>query len=149
MDTSNTFTPWDGTQPVQVGETVIILMDDCDDFYGRVIDIDDGQILFRYTDKHGVNDVDSNNEDWPAVWVRHVHPYADPMPDRWALAKAAQIACFAPIAPLPFDESIDPRDAQIAALEARIAELEKSLRVLKRKAAQDADFEDWQTGRDR
>lgn len=148
MEQTQTFTPWDGTQPVQVGETVIILMDDSDDFYGRVIDVDDDKIYFRFTDKHGL-DTSDNDDVTSGYFVRDIAPYADPIPDRWALAKAAQIACFAPILPLPFEESVDLRDTQIVALEARIADLEKALRTLKRKADRDADFEDWQTGRDR
>lgn len=44
---------------------------------------------------------------------------------------------------------ITNRDEELVTLKARIAGLEKALRTLTRNADRDADFEDWQTGRDR
>lgn len=41
----------------------------------------------------------------------------------------------------------DPRDVKIAALEDRIAKLEKALEKLERRASREADFEDWKSSR--
>lgn len=143
MEQTETFAPWNGTRPVQVGDLVIITAED--DTYGRITQVTDLDTYFTFTDKHGtpIECLYEAGHEWRVDgYETRALPYADPIPNRY-------IASFAPIAPLPFEEPVDPRDAQIAALEARIAELEKALKTLTRRADRDADFEDWKTGRDR
>jgi hypothetical protein len=146
MEQTQTFTKWDGKQPVQVGDVVIITGDD--DVYGRITQVTVLDTYFIFTDKEG-NPIDylygEGHEFRIDGYETNALPYADPIPNRYI----ASFAPFAPIEPLPFDEPVDPRDAKIIDLEARIAELEKALKTLKRRADRDADFEDWKTGQDR
>lgn len=203
MDTQ-TFTPWDGTRPVQVNDLVIITGDD--DAYGRITRVTDLDTFFIFTDKDGtpIDGLRPAGHEWRVDnYETRALPYADPIPNRY-------IASFAPIAPLPFDEptlagkiieqysghvyfedrvtprdveriivdrimtaieraakgstelwliqqnlvdfilpQITNRDEELATLKARVTALEAADAKRKRRADQDADFEDWQTGRDR
>jgi len=49
--------------------------------------------------------------------------------------------------PLPHDDTSDPRDEKIAALEASVAELQRAVKALERRIAREADFSDWQSSR--
>jgi hypothetical protein len=104
MTQTNSFTPWHGIRPQQAGDIVIIEMGETDDFYARIVRIEGNKCWFEITDKNGVKDQDANSDDemWVHTW--HISPYADPIPNRYIIS-------FAPIAPLPFEEPVDPRDA--------------------------------------